>query len=173
MSVSALAPSAAPLVFTFAMVYAGLTDLTTMKIRNGLVMLLLVSYAGLAPLAGFAASDIAWSAGVGAAVLAFFFALFAFGWIGGGDAKLFAAAALWFGWEQLLDYGLAAGLIGGALTIAILLARRMPLPPILGRQSWILRLHDPKTGVPYGIALAAAALALYPHTVWFAQAIRG
>ncbi len=99
------------------------------------------------------------------------FAFFAFGWIGGGDAKLFAAAALWFGWERLLDYGLAAGLIGGGLTVAILLARRVPLPLILVRQAWILRLHDPKTGIPYGIALAAAAIELYPQTLWFAQAV--
>ena len=40
----------------------------------------------------------------GAAVLAVTFALFAFGWIGGGDAKLAAATALWLGFDTLPDY---------------------------------------------------------------------
>ena len=159
--------------FPTVMAMAAVSDLLTMTIPNRLTLVLAAGF-GLACLAaGLGVAEVGSHLSAGVAMLVLGFAFFAFGWIGGGDAKLFAAAALWFGWEQLLDYGLAAGLIGGALTIAILLARRMPLPPILVRQSWILRLHDPKTGVPYGIALAAAALALYPHTVWFAQAIRG
>ena len=49
------------------------------------------------------------------------FAMFALGWIGGGDAKLAAAIALWLGWGALLDYSLSAAIYGGALTIVILL----------------------------------------------------
>jgi prepilin peptidase CpaA len=30
----------------------------------------------------------------------------------------------------------------------------------------VLRLHDAGGGVPYGIALAAAALLIYPDTPW-------
>jgi hypothetical protein len=37
---------------------------------------------------------------------------------------------------------------------------------------WLSRLHHPKTGVPYGIALAAAALAVYPHAPIFAALAR-
>ena len=54
----------------------------------------------------------------GAAMLVFTFALFNLGWIGGGDAKLAAATALWLGWTPLADYGLASALAGGALTLA-------------------------------------------------------
>jgi prepilin peptidase CpaA len=35
---------------------------------------------------------------------------------------------------------------------------------------WVERLHRPEGGVPYGIALAAAALLIYPYTAWM-QAI--
>jgi prepilin peptidase CpaA len=57
-------------------------------------------------------------------------------------------------------------LFGGALTLAILQFRKLPLPSVLARQPWILRLHETGGGVPYGIALAAAALVIYPKTGW-------
>jgi prepilin peptidase CpaA len=31
---------------------------------------------------------------------------------------------------------------------------------------WVQRLHQKDGGVPYGIALAAAALVVYPDTIW-------
>ena len=37
---------------------------------------------------------------------------------------------------------------------------------VLECQPWIQRLHAKGGGVPYGIALAAAALAIYPKTGW-------
>jgi prepilin peptidase CpaA len=40
----------------------------------------------------------------------------------------------------------------------------MPLPGFLLRQEWLLRLHDRGEGVPYGLALAAAALLVFPDT---------
>ncbi len=85
------------------------------------------------------------------------------GWIGGGDAKLAAATALWFGFDYLLDYLVYASLFGGVLTLLLIQFRRLPLPALLARQKWILRLHDNGGGVPYGIALAAAALIVYPQ----------
>jgi prepilin peptidase CpaA len=103
-------------------------------------------------------------------VLAVAFVFFARGWIGGGDAKLAAATALWFGFDHLLDYLLYASLFGGALTLLILQFRNLPLPAPLARQPWIVRLHETNEGIPYGIALAAAALAIYPQTIWMPAA---
>ena len=88
---------AAVLVFPSLMIYVGLTDLTSMQIRNWLIGLLVVSYAVLAPLAGIGLQEIGLSLVVGAAVLVVAFAFFAFGWIGGGDAKLASVTALWLG----------------------------------------------------------------------------
>ena len=41
--------------------------------------------------------------GAGAAVLVVAFACFAMGWVGGGDAKVAAGVALWFGFDHLLE----------------------------------------------------------------------
>jgi prepilin peptidase CpaA len=39
---------------------------------------------------------------------------------------------------------------------------------MLNGQGWLVRLHNPKEGVPYGIALAAAGLLVYPQTPFMA-----
>src|SRR5690606_17234823 len=87
-------------------------------------------------------------------------------WIGGGDAKIAASAALWFGFAHLLDYLVAASIVGGALTLIILQLRRWPMPAFLTSQDWLVRLHDKATGIPYGVALAAGAMLVYPNTEW-------
>ena len=102
-----------------------------------------------------------------AVVLVVAFAFFAFGWIGGGDAKLAAATTLWLGFSSMLPYIVYASLLGGALTLLILAARRWPLPEWLRAITWVDRLHNSKSGVPYGIALAAAGLLVYPDSVIF------
>jgi prepilin peptidase CpaA len=56
--------------------------------------------------------------------------------------------------------------LGGGLTLLIVQFRALPLPQILAGQDWLDRLHRPDSGVPYGIALAAAALIVYPQTEW-------
>ena len=89
-------------------------------------------------------------------------ALFAAGWVGGGDAKLFAAICLWLGPYVLFDYALLATLMGGVLTLSVLALRITPLPRVLHGQAWLLRLADKTSGVPYGIALAGAALVVLP-----------
>jgi prepilin peptidase CpaA len=101
-----------------------------------------------------------------AIVLVFAFGFFSRGWIGGGDAKLAAATALWVGFSHLMDYLLVAAVLGGALTLLILQVRKWPLPHFLARQPWIVRLHAVETGIPYGIALAVAGLIIYPETVF-------
>ena len=105
-------------IFAFAMVYAGLTDLTTMRIRNNLCLWLFASYAALAPFVGFTVEQIAWSAAFAAGLSrsrASF--LFAFGWMGGGDGKLLAVTALWLGVDHAPAFLIYTGLFGGALTL--------------------------------------------------------
>jgi len=104
----------------------------------------------------------------GAFVLAITFAMFARGWMGGGDAKLAAATALWIGWSPLLlNYALITSVFGGMLALALLRLRRYPIPAFAQGWTWLTRLHDTGTGVPYGIALALGGLAVYPETaIW-------
>jgi prepilin peptidase CpaA len=71
----------------------------------------------------------------------------------------------------MMTYALVASICGGALTLAIMLLRQWPLPALLARQSWILRLHDEHSGIPYGVALAAGAVFILPSTEIFRAAV--
>ncbi|MGO4571826.1 A24 family peptidase [Microvirga sp. 2TAF3] len=157
---------AASLCFIPLLLWAGAFDLVTMKIRNELVLFLLASYVALAPLSGLGWVDIGWSVAIAAGILVGMFILFGFGWVGGGDAKLAAVIALWLGADHALAYVLYTALFGGILTIALLQFRLMVLPAQCLNVPWIMRLHAPETGVPYGVAIASAALFIFPGTHW-------
>ena len=152
--------------FPLAMAFAAASDLLTMTISNKLAAAMVVAFALASALVGMAASEFVMHFAAGAIVIAIAFAFFAAGWIGGGDAKFAAAVALWLGWSHLFDFTVYAALFGGALTLILLSFRRSVLPVFVIRQPWVQRLHDQKTGVPYGVALAAAGLATYPDTLW-------
>ncbi|WP_244622851.1 A24 family peptidase [Microvirga brassicacearum] len=166
MTISIGASVTAGACFIAAVLWAGAADLVTMKIRNGLVLFLIAGYIILAPLSGIAWLDIGWSIAVAAGVLACMFVLFGLGWIGGGDAKLAAVIALWLGADHALAYILYTALFGGILTIVLLQFRLMVLPLQCLTVPWIMRLHAPETGVPYGVAITAAALFIFPATHW-------
>lgn len=163
---------AALVIFPAIMVFAALSDLFTMTISNRISIALVVIFLPFAFLVGMPPEAIGLHVACGAAVLVLTFVLFAVGWIGGGDAKLAAATAVWMGWKNLGEYGVDTAMIGGALTLAILYARHLPLPSWALAVRWINRLHDRGSGVPYGIALAVAGLLIYPQTVvWNAAAL--
>jgi prepilin peptidase CpaA len=157
-------------LFPALMAFAASSDLLTMTISNRLSLILAGGFFLLTIVTGMNLTEIGMHLGAAALVLVFAFLFFARGWVGGGDAKLAAATALWFGFGHLLDYLLYASLLGGALTLLLLQFRRWPLPHILAAQPWLLRLHEPRGGIPYGIALAAAALIVYPNTAWMPPA---
>ena len=153
-------------LFPAMMAFAASSDLFTMTISNRVTLILVAGFAALAIGSGMNPGDVLSHIGAAAAVLAVTFAFFARGWIGGGDAKLAAATALWLGFDHLMAYLLYASIFGGILTLAIIRFRLMPLPQALAEQEWVKRLHRLDGGVPYGIALAAAALLIYPDTSW-------
>jgi prepilin peptidase CpaA len=154
------------LLFPALMAFAASSDLLTMTISNRLPLALAGGFVLLALATGMSLAAVGMHIGAAALVLAISFGCFSQGWIGGGDAKLAAATALWFGFDYLLNYLIYASLFGGALTLLLIQFRLLPLPAVLAKQEWILRLHEKGAGVPYGIALAAAALAVYPETGW-------
>ena len=154
-------------IFCVAMIFAGLRDLTTMTIPNWLTLTLVVVFFVAAAMTSMPLGEIGLHTVVGFVALLVGMVLFARGWIGGGDAKLMAAVALWVGWAQALPYFVVASIFGGALTLAILGYRNLPLPAFVMRHDWAMRLHDRTEGVPYGLALAAAALLIFPDTEIF------
>jgi prepilin peptidase CpaA len=157
--------------FPVLMALSASMDLLTFTIPNRLCAVLALGYLVFAVLLGVSAADILLNISCALAILVVAFVMFNFGWIGGGDAKLAAATAAWLGWTAILNYGLAAALFGGILTLILLSARAAPLPAVFGRVEWLARLHNVNTGVPYGIALAAAGLLQYPNSsIWAAIA---
>jgi len=157
------------LFFPLVMAYAASSDLLTMRISNKIVLVLAAGFPIVAVMMNLPLVDMAMHFAAALLVLAVAFTFFSFGWIGGGDAKLAAATTLWLGFAFTLPYMVYAALLGGVLTIAIVLLRTLPLPPQLASVSWIGRLHDRTTGIPYGLALAAAGLLVYAKTPVFAH----
>ena len=153
------------LAFPALVLFAAAKDVTSFTIPNWIPL----SLAALFPAAAFAAgvplATIGLDAAIGAAVLVAGMVMFALRWMGGGDAKLFAAAALWLGWPALTTFGLAAALTGGVLAVMLLALRSDALRSVvlLGPR-WVVRLAEPGEGVPYGVAIAAGTLAAFPLT---------
>ena len=155
------------LIFPAGMALAASSDLLTMRISNRLVLFLVVSFCVLALAINLPLQQFAMHVACALVVLAAGFALFALGWVGGGDAKLAAATTLWLGFGLTLPYLVYAALLGGVLTLLILALRNLPLTPFLARYPWIERLRDKKAGVPYGVALAVAGLLTYTNSAIF------
>lgn len=153
--------------FPALMAFAASSDLLTMTIPNRVSLLLVAGFLCFAGAIGLPWTTIGWHLLAGLMVLTCTFGMFAAGWIGGGDAKLAAATAIWCGFGTLMEYSLIASVLGGGLTLFILHARTYMLPSFVQGWAWLTRLHDDKTGIPYGIALAAAGLIVLPHTmIW-------
>ncbi len=159
------------LLFPIAMVYAAASDVMTMTIPNRISVALAAGFLAIAVLGGFTMQQFLTHVATGAGVLVVGVIMFSRGWIGGGDAKLLAAGALWFGYEQLYDYVLLATIVGGALAVIIILYRQFVPPMWVSGQEWAVRLHDKSCGIPYGVALAGGALWLYPTSPIFTQFI--
>ncbi len=155
-------------IFPAAMAFSAATDLITMTVPNRIALVLVAGFFLLAPLVGLGWTGIGLHVALAAAALALGFAMFSFGWIGGGDAKLFAATCLWLGPEAIYNYSMLTAIIGGVLTLGLLFWRKLPMPAMLNSQGWLVRLHSPREGVPYGIALAIAGLMVYPETPFMA-----
>lgn len=153
-------------LFAGCMLIAALYDLFTMTIPNRIVLILIAGFAVAAAVTGMGWVVIASHIGVALVVLIAGFALFNFGVLGGGDAKLAAAAALWLGLSQTGLFLIFTGLLGGALALMLLGFRLAPLPQPAAQIGWVARLHHSQTGVPYGMAIGPAALLVFPQSVW-------
>ncbi|MEX3011046.1 prepilin peptidase [Hoeflea sp. TYP-13] len=152
-------------IFPLCLAFAALTDALSMTIPNRVSVILLVSFTIIAPLTGMDWVTFGQHFAAGLIVFGVCFALFAFGAMGGGDAKLLTATAVWFGLNmQLLTFLTYVALFGGLLTLAILFARSDRFGFVTWRVGVINHLLDPKVGIPYGIAIGFAGLMCYPSS---------
>ena len=145
-------------------------DLASFTIPNGIQVALLAGFAAFVFASHMSAAVFGGHLLAGFLGLVIGFSLFALGYIGGGDAKLFACVCLWFGMHDLLLYALIASIFGGGLTLLLLTMRQLPLPAALSGQNWLLRLHDARQGIPYGVALASGAFCILPQAEIFRAA---
>lgn len=150
-------------VFPFCLAFAAVSDLLSMTIANRVSIILVAGFAVLAPLTGMDWQTYGLHFAAMAMVLAITFMLFAVGGMGGGDAKLLAATALWMGFgTPLAVYVLASATFGGTLTLAILKFRNSPLSVYAGRHPLLRNIADSSIGIPYGIALAVGGFVAFP-----------
>ncbi|HWA29772.1 MAG TPA: prepilin peptidase [Rhizomicrobium sp.] len=161
------------LVLPMLLIAAAAWDLASFTIPNTLQVMLLAGFALFAACTQMSPMLFGEHLLAGFIGLAAGFTLFALGYVGGGDAKFFACLSLWLGLHDFTLYALVASIFGGGLTLALIAAREVPLPGFLASQGWILRLHDEREGIPYGVALAAGAFFILPQAEIFRTAIGG
>ena len=148
------------LVYAGILVAAGWSDLNRYIIPNRVSIALLLLYP--AHVVASAGPVDVWGA-VLVAVAAFVVcaAFFAFGLMGGGDVKLFAALALWAGPAAIAPFMLVTAVLGGVLAMVLLspLGTLLPSPPLSLFKAG-LRPGRARQSMPYGVAIAGAGLLL-------------
>jgi prepilin peptidase CpaA len=155
--------SAVLLIFPALVILAGLKDATSYTIPNWISLALIASFPFAALGVGLPLPVMGLQAGIGAIALVAGMAMFALGWIGGGDAKLFGAAALWLGWPATMTYVLVTAMAGGALAVGLMGLRSARVRPFVPNgPAWFARLAEPGENVPYGVAIALGALVAFP-----------
>jgi len=152
-----MSPHSAPtalLCIAFALLLAGgIEDARRRTIGNGINAALAL----LAPIWWWA-NGLAWpdmAVQLGLAVLLFlpFMALFFLNKMGGGDVKMLGALALWLPLGAFAQMLVIMSVAGGAITLLLLAEARW-------RRASVTAIE-----VPYGVAIAGAAIALLPGTV--------
>ncbi|HRP10099.1 MAG TPA: prepilin peptidase [Terricaulis sp.] len=157
-------------VFAGLLIYAACTDVASLTIPNWVSLALTGAFPLFAFATGYEAGEIGLHVLFGFAVLAAGFALFQFNVIGGGDAKLLAAAAVWTGLGAFAPFVIWTALAGGVFALALLIGRNYAgvfaaAPP------FVYRLFTPKTGVPYGVAIMIGGLMAIPAMDVFSAAL--
>jgi prepilin peptidase CpaA len=150
-------------VFPLAMAYAVVTDVRTLTIPNWTSVVPAALFLPAAMGAGLTWTEIAIHYGIGIGILVAGMVLFAFHLVGGGDVKLLAAAAVWYGWGELLTLLLMVALLGGVLAFVVLFLRT-PVGRWLQARYPRIDALIPGGGkvIPYGVAIGISAIFLYP-----------
>lgn len=141
-------------ILPLALALAALSDLWTMTIPNFISAAAVVAFLLLAPLSGLAWPAIGMSLVAALLVFAACFGLFAFRIMGGGDAKLLTATALWFGYDHsLIIFLVTVAYVGGALTLIMLLLRSQA-HSVMAMGIRLPASLSTEKKIPYGIAIA-------------------
>lgn len=133
------------------LIMAAMSDIRAFKISNIYPACLLLLFVASRAIWGFSPAD--WSHVLHFAIaLAAGMVCFRIGWIGGGDAKLYAAAAIWFAGVNAALLIFATGLAGLLLAIVYIMKRLASHNPDESKRS--------ERRIPYGVAIAGGALSM-------------
>lgn len=141
--------------------YAAYSDWRRYTIPNFISLIVIALY----PVAVLTApGEIDWlfSLLTAAIVFAVGFTLFAVGFLGGGDVKIFTALSLWSGPALILPFLVAVVLAGGILVFVVIAREAIKQAPekggfFRGARSAV----KSKTPVPYGVAIAFGSLFIF------------
>lgn len=149
-------------LFGAGLLFAALHDVATMTIPNWIS----IAFVAVFPVTGFVAGlswmEIGMSLLAGFIALLICFGLFSLGIFGGGDAKLLPAVFVWIGMPALLHYIYGIAIVGGLLSLLILLTRK--LAPREAVPGFLQRSFVEGPGIPYAVAIAAGAIWAAPHS---------
>ncbi len=157
-------------LFPILMIVAGAGDALSLRIPNWLTLLTAALFFPMALATGMPVSLIGEHAAIGAGLLVAGFLFFSLGIFGGGDAKLLAAAGLWFGTSQTLPFIIFTALAGGILAAAISVWTMTSMSWEIHDLPWTKRVMQIKPNVPYGYAFAIGAILAFPGSWWMAGA---
>jgi prepilin peptidase CpaA len=151
-------------------IIAAMIDVAYYKIPNWLTGLTAALFFPMALWTGMPLMEFGWHLLAGVVLFFLGYLFFNLGLFGGGDAKLMAAAGLWFGATNSVEFITLTALTGGVLAISVAIwsvgvmfwehqgsARATSL-------SQKLKTINPK--LPYGFALCVGAILAFPNTWW-------
>lgn len=153
--------------FSVLMLYAAYSDLRSYTLPNFISILLVAGIVIIGIFLQPSLSVVGWHIGVAALMFAIGFGMFAAGMVGGGDVKVIAALGLWMGPGSILSFFMVMALLGGVLALLLLLFRNVKIPETWLQNGSIRGLYDKGEGIPYGVAIAAAALYEFPQTALY------
>ena len=153
--------------FSALMVYAAYSDLKSYTLPNFISLILVAGFVVIMMILQPPLVAIGWHIGVGAILFIIGFLMFATGLFGGGDVKVIAALGLWLGPMNVLSFLMLMAIFGGVLALALLVFRKIEIPQHWLKNSAIAGLHSKEEGIPYGVAIALAALIEFPKTEIF------
>lgn len=155
-------------LFPVLMIIAGAGDALSLRIPNWLTLAIAALFFPMAVLTGMPLAEIGFHLLVGLGLFVLGFALFSFGVFGGGDAKLLAAAGLWFGSAQLVPFLVSTVLAGGLLAAGVAIWSFIAMSWEIHDIPLTSRIKQLKPNVPYGYAFAVGAILAFPQSWWMA-----
>lgn len=153
-------------LFPLIMIVAGAGDAISLRIPNWLTAGAAILFFPMAVATGMPFDELGLHLASGAGLFAAGFALFSLGLFGGGDAKLLAAAGLWFGWPQTLPFLVLTVLAGGVLALCVGGWSVIMTSSEIHDGPWLKRFSFIKPNVPYGYAFAIGAILAFPESWW-------